>query len=723
MAEERDMEAAAYRSPADFDRFSQPPHSPRWSPIKPLQQVLEQERSRWFLWLPACFGLGIGVYFALGFEPGWLATSAIVLAGLSVYLFFRYWIVGYVFATTIFVAALGFADAKLRTELVRAPVLEKQTGPVEVVGWVERIEPRPKGKRITLRVIRIGRGLQKRSPHRVRVVVKSPTKHLQTGQALSMRAVLLPPPEPTRPGGFDFARQAWFLSLGAVGYAVSKPVQTQPKTGPPVLLRVRVIIHNLRNAVSKRIAEKLPQVQAALTEALITGERGGIDEETLLALRHSGLAHILAISGLHMAMMAGAIYWLVRSLLAAWPWVTLRLPIKKLAALLALLGGAFYLLLSGSAIATQRAFVMISIIFLAIILNRQGLTLRNVALAALAILIPRPESLFDVGFQMSFAAATSLVAVYEWVQQNKASYNVKTFWPRFLHIGWRYIAGIAVTTLIAGLVVSPYAAFHFHKFTQYGLAANIAAMPVFGLLVMPMALLTLMAMPFGLESIPLQVMAFGINLVIQIAETVSSWPGSVYHTQAFPGISLALITIGGLWIGLWQVRWRFLGLIIIASGLISIAMQSSPDVYIEREAKTFAVRAPSGLLSAPSLRAGKYSLKKWLEADGDARPVEEVTKGEGFRCDEAGCVTAVKGRTVTFIRHPSAFAEDCQRADLVISQIPYSDVCTKAKLVIDRHVLRMQGAHAVYLENGKLRVETVTEHRGKRPWVRSSGER
>ena len=331
-----------------------------------------------------------------------------------------------------------------------------------------------------------------------------------TGSAVEVRLRLRRVPEPVMPGGFDFSRKAYFAGLGAVGFSLSPAQQLNEAPKPPFDIRLRAKIDGLRHEIERRILEATPGERGAIVIALITGERGRIPEETVQALRNSGLAHMLAISGLHMALMAGSLFWLLRAGAAAFPALALQYPIKKWAAVLALLGGGFYLAISGGSIATQRAFLMMGIVFTAILLDRPALTLRNVAIAACVILALFPESLLEVSFQMSFAAVTALVAVYERTsKRDKPSAGNHSFWGRAARKAVWYVGGIALTTLVAGIAVAPFAAFHFHKLAQYSLIANLAAMPPFGLVVMPAALVALLTMPFGLEALPLQVMAWG----------------------------------------------------------------------------------------------------------------------------------------------------------------------------------------------------------------------
>lgn len=686
-------------------------------------RALEAEADRWFLWLPVLFAAGILTYFILYSEPDPRLAAALLLAAVGLCLTLRHAPLGLALAGAFLAFALGFTAAKLRTEMVRAPVLAKELRYVPVTGFVEAFQRRAgRRARLTLRVISLGDLTADAMPYRVRVSTTAKVGPA-TGEAVTLRATLAPPPEPVEPGGFDFGRRAWFASLGATGYVTSKILPLDDPPTPPWSLRAWAAIDSLRGHVNDRITAVLPGRNGAIAVALITGERGGIPQEVTQAMRDSGLAHVLAISGLHMVIMAGTVFWLVRALLALSPSLSLRFPIKKWAAGAALLAASFYLVLSGASVPTVRAWIMMCIVLIAVMLDRPAITMRNVALAALAILIVAPESLFQPSFEMSFAAVVGLVAIYEWfsARKNDRLLDVSPIW-RGARKGGGFVAGVAITTLIAGTAITPFAVYHFHRMTHFGLVANMVAAPLVSLLIMPMALLALITMPFGLEAWPLQVMGFGIALMVDTAQWVASWPGAVSILPRISGTALAFMALGGLWLCLWRTRIRALGLVIIAIGLALAPAGHRPDILIEREGATAALRSTTGNLVFPPATAASYSADNWLLADGDARDVKTASREGLFRCDPLGCIGKVKGKTVALIRHPGALEEDCRIADIVIVPFTVGKTCRSARVIVDRRMLKAQGAHALFIEGLSIRTETVSEARGRRPWVRGGRE-
>ena len=683
-----------------------------------LQKALDAEIDRWFLWVPVCFAIGIGTYFSLSEEPSGLTGLCLLASSISLGIVFRNRPFTCAVCIALICAALGFTNAKLRTELVKSPRLEGSGSAATLNAWVMHVESRqPKGHRLTLQLIPSG-GNPPGLLHRIRITSRF-SDPPATGQAITIRAVLRPIPEPVQPHGFDFSRKAYYSGLGAVGFAISKPVPFASSIDPPETIKLRSLIDSIRRGIEARISAALPEKAAAVTIALITGDRGRIPENTLQALRDSGLAHLLAISGMHMAVMAGALYWLIRAIAALNPRLALTYPVKKWAAIAALIGGLFYLAISGGAVATQRAFLMMAIIFTAILIDRPALTLRNVAISALIILAFFPESLLDVSFQMSFAAVTALIAVYERLQRQGAYTSPKSLAIRVLGLGLTYIAGIALTTLVASIAIAPIAAYHFHKIAQFSLLANLAAMPFFGLSVMPSALLALLAMPFGLEFYPLQFMAYGIENIIAVAQRVSAWEGATVPVAAMPITSLLALVFGGLWLTLWQTQWRLLGLPIALLGALTVNTQAKPDLLIGRDAEMIALRDNQNQLGATGVRKPNYSLKQWLRSDGDQTIPAAALKRSGFKCDELACVARHNETKIAIVRHPAALQEECATADIVIAQIPINRKCPNARVHIDRLDLWRWGAHALYLDGQSIRIETVAEGRGNRPWSRT----
>lgn len=691
--------------------------------LRGVVDAIEHERPRWFIWVPVWLGSGIAAYFSLPVEPSAGVAAAVVVVCLALRLATPRGTVAGALMSALLASGIGFALAKSRTEWVRGPVLAGRIVGAQVRGFVELVEPKPqRGGRITIRVVSLGLLPPEALPRRVRVRTTGAITGFSPGDPVRIKATLSPPPAPALPGAYDFGRAAWFQSLGGVGFSMARLEPDATVGEPPWRLRAGWAVERVRAAIGARIVAALPGETGAIANALITGERGAISDKTNDAFRDSGLFHALSISGLHMAVMAGAIFWTLRLLLAMSARIALRYPIKKWAAVGAALGALFYLLISGSSPPTQRSYLMISIMFLAILLDRRALALRNIAISALLILVVFPESLLDLGFQMSYAAVGALVAAHEAIQawrSRRLGVDDSELGAigSVLRNGGRFFGGIALSTVIASLAVAPFGAYYFHTSQQYAILGNLLGLPICDLYVMPLALATLVAMPFGLEAIPLWLMGLGIDLLVAVARLVAGIPGAVASVQAIPELSFVAIVIGGIWLALWGSRWRMLGLVPIAVGLALAPFAAKPDLYIGQDGRAVAVRLPDGALSALPLKGRSFELARWLEYDGDPRAVGAVATGAGFRCDAVGCTASVKGIHVAVAHHPAAYADDCRDARVLVAPGGRPAACGGPELIIDAGALRAKGMHVGYVTPRGVATATVADARGLRPWT------
>jgi competence protein ComEC len=674
------------------------------------------ERQRWALWLPVALGTGVGLYFALPFEPS--STLGIVLGLFGLLLAIAAprseapWARAVLGGTAALL--IGFVVAKHRADSVAAPVLTHRMSPSVVEGRVEWPQLHGKGVRVVLTLTALGHLKPDRMPARARISIRSGADNLKPGDWIRLRAVLLPPPEPAAPGDYDFGRAAYFLRIGAVGFAYGKPAIIPAARPSRFWERVTTAVELMRWRVSARIHSVLPGSIGGIGAALITGDRGGISDEDESALRDAGLAHVLAIAGLHMALVGLGLFWAVRALLALFPFIALTQPIKKWAALAALVCAAFYLVISGAATPATRAFIMLAVMLIAILFDRPALSMRSLALAATIILLLEPETLIEPGFQMSFAAVAGLIAVAEWEAAHRRLEPSTLPLPTVR----RYLRGIATTSFVGSIGTAPYAAFHFDRATHYAVFGNLGAMPIMGFVTMPAAALSIFLMPFGLDYYPLKVMGWGIEAMLAVGRFISGLPGSVSLVSAWPMAALLLLTFGGLWLVLWKGRWRWFGFApaVAAAALVIVARPA--DLLVARDGMTVAVRGADGLLHFVRKPQDKYSAEQWLRRDGDERSVTEAMARvpDGVRCDWAGCVAhSPDGTGIAASLQPEALEEDCARNRIVVSAVPTRHRCTGPELVIDRFDVARNGAYAIWLGD-QLRVENSRAARGERPW-------
>lgn len=688
-------------------------------------EQLEAERSRWVLWLPVMLALGIGSFFALPAEPApWvrlvLAGIAMALAGLVALAQWRRRepvSVEGALLLGLAAACVGAALAHQRLLDVAAPVLERP-GIYRVEGRIIELAPRPDGSRMLLdEIVLVDQRRPVDVPARLRVNLRERADDLRPGQRVRVLARLQPPLPPALPGAFDYGRQAYFEQLGAVGFALGAAEGLREAEDPG-----RYPVETLRRAIADRVMEVSPGASGAVGAALIAGVRAGIDAETWRQMQVSGLAHLLSVSGLHMALVAGGTFSFCRLLLALVPALALRFPVKKLAAVIATAAGAGYLLLSGASVPTQRSFLMLAVAFLAVILDRNPFSVRLLAWAALFVLVYRPESLLGASFQLSFAAVLGLILAYEAWQQRSS-------WRGARREGWlgtvsRYLLGVTATTLIATAATTPLAAFHFQTVPTYGILANLVAVPLTSFIVMPAGLLGLLAMPLGLDGPAFAVMALGTEGVLATARLMAELPGAAILVSRWPADAMLLLALGSLWLGLWQRPWRWLGLLPVLAAVALVAAHRPPDLLVDRALGMAAVRQPDGQVALIEWDPDRLTRETWLRYLGVATVAPPPVPGAGpagrLRCDHVGCVVDLGKRRLLLARRVEAVAEDCGAVDIVIARVGV-ERCPGSGILVDSRALHGSAGLSVTMARDRLDVRTIAKARGDWPWTRLGG--
>jgi competence protein ComEC len=661
-------------------------------------------------------GIGICFYFLLKSEPSrMIHICAISLAVLCAALVpmtgrrlpwtWRAPILG------VCALAAGFALAEFRAQSVAAPVLEvRYYGPVE--GRIIAIDRSASAAlRLTLDQVHLGRPAPWKTPDKVRISLHGDQRWLdpKPGQSVMMTGHLSPPQGPVEPGGFDFRRLAWFQTLGGVGYTRNPALLISE----PEILGLRLALYDLRLRLSAAITSRITGPEGGFAAAIVTGDRAGLDPERVEDLRHSNLAHLLAISGLHMGLLTGAVFFALRAALAAIPRLAPRYGIKKIAALGALIAALVYLHISGASVATERAFIMAAIMLTAICLDRRAISIRAVAIAAMIVLILRPESVVSAGFQMSFAATTALVAVFTALRAEHWDYI-----PRWA----RGPASVALSSLIAGLATAPFAAAHFNIFSQYGLIANLAAVPVMGLIVMPGALLALILAPVSGEGIGLWAMEQGIAWILFVADTIANLDGAVRPIAAPQAYVLPMIVAGGLLMLLDPRRTRLLGTIPILAALLVWSQVERPLLLISQSGGLIGVLTPEGRVLSKE-RGESFAAENWLENDGDTRAQSEAFAASGFVHTRARTDLPQAFAGLSLIQLRSKYAAQqipdlCARNTVIIStqriEAPVADC-----VLLSADHLRDTGSIALHLVGGTWHIQASADVAGDRLWSRT----
>ena len=690
-----------------------------------------------FLWVPVAFGLGAAIYLGLKSEPPlWPAASAAAALGLAAGVVAwrgggRALIGALLLAAMI---AAGFSVAKLRSDHVAAPIVPAGLGVAEVEGYVVDVDtPSASGPRLLVAPTYVSHLADVQLPLRIRLVMPA-GGFAAPGQAIRVTALLDPPPAPAAPGAYDFARDAWFEGVGAVGLARSAP-QIIAAPAAPWRLRLVMAVNAFRWATAKRLAADMNDVMggyagdaAGLAVAVTTSHQDWLSAEVRGDLRSAGLAHMLAIAGLHTAALSGFVFFSLRFLIAAWPWLALRVNGKKVAAAGGLIAVCAYLVLSGAHAPARRAAITASVAFTAILLDRQAISLRSLALAALIILLAGPEVVVQPGFEMSFCATAALVALAE-------------VWPRPIravglpwHIGLvqrgrDWIVGLFLVSLVAGAATGPFAIQHFNRIANFGVFANLSADLVASVLMMPALAIALLCelVGHGLATPALFVAGWAAKTVIALGHLFATAPGAAATAAAAPQIALLISYVGILFTCLWNGWLRWIGLP-LAFAVALWPRPAAPVIWVAGDGADAAIAARGQEVALrPAVRA--YATDLWAQRRGLSVPADMLrARGALFDCDYWSCAARPGVRPALGIwwtrrkPKPERLAELCGASDILVlrADVALPGACRDA-IVLRPGDFALGGAAEIYAAKGGWRVVWSQPLRGQRPWTGAGG--
>lgn len=625
-----------------------------WHKIK--EQFLE-EQDRWFLWLPVLFATGIGCYFALPAEPSMWISLVLFESLLVLAVWWRHNLARLLGLMVVGVVLVGFIDIQLTTIY-----LTKKQGKIAeqtdyISGRIVKIDHNYRGSE-RLTIDRAENFEQTALPGKIRISQRTKNSGLREGQCVEMVARIMPLPKAAMAGGYQFDRKFFFEGLSANGYALSQASALECAQDWGLRQKIWSLIADLRRQIVLRINQVLPPDEAGITAAIVAGERGGISRRITNNYRDSGLAHFISISGLHMTMLAGLMFFLIRLFVALIPALAQRYDSKKISAGFAIFMSFFYLLISGAEVPAQRAFIMTLIVLLGVLISRRAISMKTICWSALIVLLIAPQALIGASFQMSFAAVVVLIAFYERYAGNLQrflrgnNYQEGWGWGKVVRLIWIYVAGIVVSDLVASLATLPFAIYHFNRIAIYTTLGNFLAGPVIGIIIMPFVLIALLLMPLGLDYWPLRLVGFGVGKVNEITDYVAHLPYAGFQVLAMPFWGLLLIVFGGLWLCIWNGNWRKWGWVAIVLGVVSIFVVGTPKVMISADGELGAIKDKQGEIVILPSRGQNFNKQMWLEKTAnDKLPAQKVQKLRkiyqgrfsdpswlDLRCDDQACV-------------------------------------------------------------------------------------
>lgn len=590
-----------------------------------------------FYWSPVLLGAGAALWFALP-QPwsvqGLLLVLVISLGSFAFSGYFRP-----VVRTASLVSALlaaGALLAAIQTARQDTIVLDSPVT-TTIRGIVMSKEADADGRwRYGIRLIETHRPTLKRQPRDIKITALGKQDGFALGAGIEGRARLSSPSGPALAGLNDFAFDAYFAGTGAFGFFYGTPVAWSPPmdaaSAGGIEVQIGRMLEVVRNHVGQRIRSVLPGDTGAFASSMVTDDRRAISDETTEALRLAGLAHIIAISGLNMALAAGIFFVGLRLLLSLSQELSHRLPVKKIAAGGALITVTAYYLISGFAVSAERAYIMMAIMLLAVFFGRPSISLRNVALSALVILVLSPSAVMGPGFQMSYAATLALVAGYAAFQRHTGARSPLAGIPLLKPLlpAWKFVAGIFMTSLIGGLSTALFSIEHFHRIAAWGLPANLLAMPVITFIVMPFGLIALILMPFGMDWLPLKIMGIGLDLVIAVAKWAASLGGDVVVGRIPPWLFVGL-TASLILLAIMRSRLRFLG-IASAAGLLGASFVLPalplPDIVVFEDGSLVGIRLENRIAISRA-RPSSFIAEQWqraLRAESLTKPIKATRK-------------------------------------------------------------------------------------------------
>ncbi len=678
-----------------------------------LFSLLQKEHDRLVLWLPVLFGLGIGIYFLLPDEPQISHTA--MLCGVAALCLFvcRKQYHSRLFFIALLIVALGLLRAEFRTQSVASPVLYGKIFFRPLQGQISDIQIKEKGEKLYLTDVTI-EGIEKENtPKYISVSLKEVQDLLAVGDKVQLSATLFPPPTPVMPGAYDFARMFYYEQLGAVGYTPRPPVIMEKVAAD----NFEQELNRLRLSLTQRILTPMTAENGWIAAAMMVGEMSGVSKDVADSMRQSGIYHVLSISGLHMSLAAMLVFFSIRFLLSLYPPFAMRVPIKKIAAFVALLSSFAYLLLAGYPVPAVRSFIMVACVMLAILFDRTGISIFSLAWAAMLTLLWQPESLLGASFQLSFAATIAILAFYE--RFGSVLYKSDM---GFVHRIWLYFLGIMLTSLVATLATTPLVIYNFNRFTLWGICANMLLLPLVSMWIMPAAVIALLLIPLGLEYYPLVMLDRGISLMMVGSRFIASLPYASISMPSPGFCGIMLCVVGGLWLCIWQQKWRLLGIPFVIIGMATIMLHKPYDLFISSDASKVALRLQEGEFIFLRGKPDSFDGQIWLRSEGQdkALTIDDLDERMGS-CDKHKCTLTAYNKKIVATKGKKEIEASCEgNPDIVISQnyLDKNSYCANVPLVIDSGYLEQNGASALRFMPDNIQIENSIKYRGNRPWVR-----
>ena len=409
-----------------------------------------------------------------------------------------------------------------------------------------------------------------------------PPLSLQPGDSFMVRTRLSPPRGPTVPGAFDYRAYLSRQGIRATGWISSPRLLTRInrplKAGlAGFFSRLRYLPERWRMIIGRRLDELVPR-QAGVYRALLIGDRSAVSPGVMENFKACGIVHLLAISGIHMGLLALGVGFVVLWILKRSTWLLLRIPALKVAALISLIPLTVYALIAGFHPPAVRALLMTMVFVAALLMDRQWSIANNTAIAALIILAFKPTLLFAVSFQLSFAAMAAIAVFAGPLRQLAAAPAATAPWWRRNRL-WRWSLFSILISLAAMAGTAPIIIADFHRLALISPLATLIVEPLLCLWALAWGILGCLTLPFApLSALLFKIGALGISAALKITSLLAALPFTLWlPTPYWVQIILWYAALGLL--GLWFKRggWGLLVGVIIIALLALLPVKPSVD--------------------------------------------------------------------------------------------------------------------------------------------------
>lgn len=656
---------------------------------------LKRELHNLILWIPVLQGAGILVYFSLGSEPDLVITVSIfllILSALAAVVFhYRKCLIFLIIIVLLF---LGFISAAVKTKLISTRTIDRKIYVANIIAKVKEVNKKNSYEQLLLNEIQ---NVDK--VDNIKITVRTKVEEdVDIGDKVMLSAVLFPPNIAPSEYSYDFARISYFQRISAVGFATSAVTLYQKANNK----KPREYIESFRQYIYNNLQKNMNELHANITAALLIGKKDGIDKNVMNIIRNAGIAHLFVISGLHLAFVSNLFFLLFRNIFALSETITLKYNIKKISAVISIAPTTFYLLITGMQISAQRAFIMVALVVTAVLLERKYNSLTSIAFAAFSILLFQPESILKPSFQMSFSAVLALIASYQIsTERLPAGKTIK------------YFVSILLSSTVASLATMTYTIYNFNYISIGGVVTNLIAIPIITLLTIPMGIIYVTLIPFKFEWLTSGIIEYSIDVVLKLSEKVSNIKYSTIYVRSICPEAAVIITIGILWLCLWQRNWRFFGLVIIAVGTFTGMFYQIPDILVANS--NAAVKENNGLLYSLTKKNRNFISVTWAKQNGQLKALYYKNynrEDKRLLCDDFGCIYRSANKSVLMAYKQGSVLQNCDKVDLIIQLNKFIyPICNTE--VIGYNELEIYGTHSIWLSGRKIKIKKI---RSSRPW-------